>query len=133
MRLRHILLRYQDGPQALKDGKKPTRTRQEAEATLRKALTELSVTVRSLKKAPKDALELVGLTSKKFAELCRSLSECESAKKGGTMCGDLGWLSPEDLANLGAGFKEVVDALLPGQFSDIAATEQGLHLVQRVA
>lgn len=133
VRLRHILLRYQDGPQALKDGKKPTRTRQEAEATLRKALTELSVTVRSLKKAPKDALELVGLTSKKFAELCRSLSECESAKKGGTMCGDLGWLSPEDLANLGAGFKEVVDALLPGQFSDIAATEQGLHLVQRVA
>lgn len=133
MRLRHILLRYQDAPSAPKDGKKPTRTRQEAEAVLRKALGDLRDDLRACKKAPKDAIELVGVTSKKFTELCRSLSECDTARKGGNMIGDLGWLSPEELTNMGGSFKEVVDVLLPGQFSDIAATDQGLHLVQRVA
>jgi hypothetical protein len=132
MRLRHIMLRYQDGPQ--KDSKKPTRTRHEAEAILRKALGDLRADLKAQKKTPKDAMELVEVTSKKFAEICRRLSECETARKGGTTCGDLGWLTPEELnGSMGAGFKEVVDVLMPGQFSDIAVTESGLHLVQRVA
>jgi len=79
MRLRHIMLRYQDGPQ--KDGKKALRTRQEAEAVLRKALGELRADLRAAKKAPKDAMELVSVTSKKFAEICKRLSECETARK----------------------------------------------------
>ena len=33
----------------------------------------------------------------------------------------------------GAGFKEAVDVLLPGQLSDIAASDHGIHLVQRMA
>mmetsp|Transcript_19519 Transcript_19519/g.52373 ORF Transcript_19519/g.52373 Transcript_19519/m.52373 type:complete len:515 (-) Transcript_19519:22-1566(-) len=131
MRLRHIMVRYQDGPQ--KDGKKGLRTRQEAEAVLRQALGELRADLKACKKAPKDAMELVGVTSKKWAELCKRLSDCETARKGGTMCGDLGWLTPEALSTMGPVFKEVVDVLMPGQFSDIAATESGLHLVQRVA
>ncbi len=30
-----------------------------------------------------------------FAEV-RELSECETAKKGGAVCGDLGWVTLED-------------------------------------
>merc|ERR1711974_494005 len=114
-------------------GKKGMRTRQDAEAVLRKALRDLRADLKAQKKAPKDAMEIVAVTSKKFMELCRALSDCETAKKGGTMSGDLGWLAPDDCARFGGSFKEVVDVLMPGQFSDIAATEQGLHLVQRVA
>lgn len=131
MRLRHIMVRFQDAPG--KDGKKPLRSRQEAETLLRQALLELKGEVGALKKPPKDSTELVTATSKKFAELSKKMSECDSAKKGGAMCGDLGWLSPEELANFGGNFKEVMEVLLPGEFSDIAITEQGLHVAQRVA
>mmetsp|Transcript_14905 Transcript_14905/g.42311 ORF Transcript_14905/g.42311 Transcript_14905/m.42311 type:complete len:519 (-) Transcript_14905:121-1677(-) len=132
VRLRHILVKYQEA--SAKDGKKLSRTRQEAEMLLRRALCDIRADLRASKKTPKDAMELVGATSKKFMEICRRLSECDSARKGGAMCGDLGWLTPEDLSSsFGAPFKEVVDVLMPGQFSDIAVTEQGLHLVQRVA
>mmetsp|Transcript_46469 Transcript_46469/g.101079 ORF Transcript_46469/g.101079 Transcript_46469/m.101079 type:complete len:522 (+) Transcript_46469:171-1736(+) len=137
VRLRHILLKYQDGPLAPKDadakGKKALRSRQEAEALLRRVINELRKDLRAAKKAPKDATELVNVTSKRFGELCREHSECETARKGGSMCGDIGWVTPEDRVKMGAGFKEVVDVLLPGQFSDIAVSESGLHLVQRVA
>mmetsp|Transcript_31177 Transcript_31177/g.85445 ORF Transcript_31177/g.85445 Transcript_31177/m.85445 type:complete len:514 (-) Transcript_31177:93-1634(-) len=131
VRLRHILLRYSDAAQPA--GKKALRTRQEAEAVLRKSIKELRKDLRACKKPPKDATELVNVTTKKFVELCKEYSECETARKGGSMCGDLGWLTPDDLVRMGAGFKEVVDVLSPGQFSDIAVSESGLHLVQRVA
>eukprot|EP00927_Polykrikos_kofoidii_P020734 TRINITY_DN19877_c0_g1_i1.p1 TRINITY_DN19877_c0_g1~~TRINITY_DN19877_c0_g1_i1.p1 ORF type:complete len:554 (+),score=100.03 TRINITY_DN19877_c0_g1_i1:143-1663(+) len=137
VRLRHILLRCADGQQPVNDAdarsKKPTRNRQEAEAMLRRFMNELRNEVRACKKAPKDATELVNIMSKKFTELCKEHSECETARKGGNMCGDLGWVTTEERAKLGASFKEVVDVLLPGQLSDIAVSETGLHLVQRVA
>jgi len=131
IRLRHLFVKFADG--LPKDGKKPLRSRQEAETILRRALLELKQEVKSLKKPPKDATEIVTATSKKFQELCRKSSECESAKKGGAMCGDLGWLTPEELAGMGGSFKEVMEVLMPGQFSDIAHSDQGLHLAQRVA
>mmetsp|Transcript_63034 Transcript_63034/g.141728 ORF Transcript_63034/g.141728 Transcript_63034/m.141728 type:complete len:111 (-) Transcript_63034:64-396(-) len=109
------------------------RNRQEAEAVLRRAMNDLRKDIKAMKKTPKDATELVNMTSKKFAELCKELSECETARKGGSTCGDLGWVTPEDRGSMGASFKEVVDVLMPGQFSDIAVSEQGLHLVQRIA
>jgi serine/threonine protein phosphatase PrpC len=130
VRLRHILLRISDGTPGVK---RPGKPRQEAEAVLRKALIDLKADLKSAKKTPKDAVELVAATTKKFVELAKSLSECETARKGGAMCGDLGWLTPEELASHGGTLKEVVDVLLPGQFSDIAATDSGLHLLQRVA
>lgn len=140
VRLRHILVKYSDGQQqsnekdAKGSGKKiATRTRQEAEAILRRAINELRKDLRACKKAPKDATELVNVTSKKFTELCKELSECETARKGGSTCGDMGWVTPEERNLIGGGFKEVVDVLVPGQFSDIAVSDQGLHLVQRIA
>ena len=59
--------------------------------------------------------ELISLSSKKFIELCRKLSDCETAQKasdnqprccsellffvplrqGALACGDLGWVAPE--------------------------------------
>lgn len=135
MRLRHILVKFQDRTE--KDGglggKTGSRSRQEAETILRKALLDFRRDALGLKRTPKDAMELVRMTTDKFSEICKKISECESAKKGGTMCGDLGWLSPEDLAAMGGSFKEVVEVLMPGHFSDITTTEQGMHLVQRVA
>mmetsp|Transcript_130687 Transcript_130687/g.406366 ORF Transcript_130687/g.406366 Transcript_130687/m.406366 type:complete len:514 (+) Transcript_130687:74-1615(+) len=134
VRLRHILVKFADSPPKVDArGRTITRNRQEAEAVLRRAINELRKDRKAMKKTPKDATELVNMTSKKFTELCKEFSECESAKKGGSVCGDLGWVTPEERSNMGAVFKEVVDVLLPGQFSDIAVSEQGLHLVQRVA
>lgn len=136
MRLRHILVRYADPREADVKGmarERITRTRQEAESLLRKVINELRQSIKECKKAPKNATELVNLTSKKFAELCREHSECESARKGGATCGDLGWVTAEERSRMGGAFKEVIDVLAPGQLSDIAASDSGLHLVQRVA
>lgn len=134
VRLRHILLKYSDGPQS-KDSdknKKPLRSRQDAEAVLRKALIELRKALKTCKN-PNNPVELMNATSKKFAELAKEFSDCETARKGGTTCGDLGWVAPEERARMGGTFKEVVDVLSPGQFSDIAVSDQGIHLVQRIA
>merc|ERR1712083_1231740 len=117
VRLRHIMLKTQDlPPPALANPKekKSSRTRQEAEAALRKIISEFRKEVRALKKPPKDATELVNVTTKKFVELCKEHSECETAKKGGNTCGDMGWVTPEDRASMGGSFKEVVDVLSPG-------------------
>jgi len=136
VRLRHILLRYQDGMQTTERNtkeKRITRTRQEAEGILRRVISEFSKELKSMKKAPKDATELVTLTTKKWMELCKEHSECETARKGGQTCGDMGWITPEDRIAMGGSFKEVVDVLSPGQLSDIAASADGLHLIQRIA
>mmetsp|Transcript_11756 Transcript_11756/g.32128 ORF Transcript_11756/g.32128 Transcript_11756/m.32128 type:complete len:514 (-) Transcript_11756:140-1681(-) len=134
VRLRHILVRFVDNPPKVDaKGRTIKRNRQEAEAVLRRAINELRKDLKGMKKTPKDATELVNMTSKKFTELCKELSECETARKGGSTCGDLGWVTPEERSSMGASFKEVLDVLMPGQFSDIAVSEQGLHLVQRIA
>jgi len=140
VRLRHILLKFVDGPPPApansadaKAGKKIVRSRQEAETVLRGVIKDLRKDLATCKKTPKDATKLINATSKTFTDLCRQLSECETARKGGSMCGDLGWISPEGLLMMGAGFKEVVEVLQPGQLSDIVLSEQGLHMVQRIA
>lgn len=138
MRLRHILVKFVDGQTPAKQpppakGKQVTRTRQEAESVLRAAILELRKDFQELKQQPKNATEMVQVTSKKFMELARKLSQCDSAQLGGATCGDLGWLSPTQRNTMGTGFKEATDGLLPGCWSDIALSTQGLHLVQRIA
>lgn len=131
MRLRHIMLKFSEGSTPAK-GSNVTRTRQEAESQLREAIRDLRKEMQMISN-PKDATELVSKITGKFASLCRGLSECDTAKKGGNMCGELGWMTPEQRGAYGVGFKDVVDVLLPGQLSDIAASNIGLHLVQRMA
>merc|ERR1711918_203363 len=86
------------------------RTRQEVEVVLRKVICDL----RAEMKNAKNADDVVIKTTAKWAALCRELSECETAKKGGNMCGELGWLTPEERGMYGPGFREVIDVLLPG-------------------
>lgn len=136
VRLRHILLKHQDVPQAAKQPAakgKPVRTRHEAELVLRKALKDLRQNLKDAGKAPKTPVDLVVMSGKKFSELCRELSDCPTAQKGGAMCGDLGWMSLEELSGMGGNFREKVDPLKPGQWGDLVASERGIHLIQRVA
>jgi len=138
VRLRHILVRHRDeaavqpsSKQAA--GKQATRTRQEAESILRGAYRALRKDLADSGKSPRNPTELVMLQGKKFAELCREFSECPSAKNGGAMCGDLGWMSPEAMRNLGGNFRENVEHLKAGQWSDVTSSNSGVHLVQRIA
>lgn len=135
VRLRHILMRHQEAPQAGgKPGtKKSTRTRHEAEVVLRRLLRDLKQDTKVSGKVPKTAADLVVLQGRRFSELCREFSECPTARKGGAVCGDLGWMSLEDLSSMGGNFREKVDPLSPGHWSDVVSSEQGAHLVQRVA
>ena len=61
----------------------------------------------------------------KFEELARLVSNDGSASKGG----DLGWLYPGDTI---PEFEKVVNALQPGQISDVVETPYGFHLIELV-
>jgi len=138
VRLRHLLVKFNDGKQPHAQqvdakGKPVTRTRSEAEVVLRKAIRELQKELSTQLRRPKDGTEMVTMQSKKFAELCRNYSDCPSAQKGGAMCGDLGWMMPDQLGRMGTNFKENIDVLRVGEWSDITLSHQGLHLVQKIA
>lgn len=136
-RLRHILVRHEDsrpGTQA-PGGVAPPRTRLEAEALLRTLLREFRIDADDLRrkhgkfKKPED----LALKSEKFLKLCKEHSDCSTAKKGGGMCGDLGWVTREAQRNISKEFQEAVSVLRPGDWSDIVSTGEGLHIVQRIA
>lgn len=138
-RLRHILVRYQpenQPPQATGSKKvTPLRSRMEAEALLRQIMRELRAELIELRKKPGQSKrqDELALKSERFAKLCREHSECPTGHKGGGMCGDLGWVSKDQQRKMGAGFQEAVSALKPGDWSDIVASTDGLHLLQRIA
>lgn len=58
-----------------------------------------------------------------FAELARLYSQDGSAAKGG----DLGWLSPGDTV---PEFERAMDALKPGEVSQVVQSPFGMHLIQ---
>merc|ERR1712032_359641 len=103
----------------------------EAEALLRNALKDLTTDLQAAKKVPKTPNDLVLYQGKKFAELCRKLSDCHTAQKGGSMCGDLGWITVEDLSAMGGNLREKFESLTAGQWGDVCSSDQGVHLVQR--
>lgn len=137
VRLRHILVKFAEpGNQARQiDGKgmQVTRSRMEAEAILRMAIRELANELKLSKKKPKDVAEKVLMESKMFATLARQISDCPTAKKGGSTCGDLGWMPQDQVQKMGGNFKENVEALNPGMWSDITHSTEGLHLIQKIA
>jgi len=143
LRLRHILLKVQDaagkqpaGPAASASAgakAKPARPRAEAEGMLRDVLKELCKDLSEAAKAPKTPTDLIIFQGKKFAELCKKMSDCPTAQKGGAMCGDLGWMSLEELGVMGGNLREKVEPLKQGQWSDIVLSDKGMHLIQRVA
>eukprot|EP00931_Biecheleriopsis_adriatica_P020396 TRINITY_DN13646_c0_g1_i1.p1 TRINITY_DN13646_c0_g1~~TRINITY_DN13646_c0_g1_i1.p1 ORF type:complete len:476 (+),score=101.21 TRINITY_DN13646_c0_g1_i1:103-1530(+) len=120
MRLRHILVKFHEGAKPPEDprAKWASRTRAEAEKILRGVIAEVRQD---------------GFGERKFIQLARQHSDCETRHAGALACGDLGWLTQEARAAMSDSFREVCDVLKPGQWSDIVASSKGLHLVQRVA
>lgn len=77
-----------------------------------------------------------------FSHSCRALSECSSSLKGGDLAGDVGWLVKpverpgERLSKQAASRNAVVRAafeLEVGEISDILVSEDGAHILQRIA
>merc|ERR1712050_402284 len=108
---------------------------EEAETMLRQTLRELTQEAKTIK-LPADAskAKVAALQpTPKYVSLCKELSECTTAQKGGGMMGDLGWLSQDQLSRFGPAFSEMAKALGVGQWSDLASSEHGIHLLQRIA
>lgn len=59
----------------------------------------------------------------KFEDLARQYSDDGSAKSGG----DLGWVNPGDIV---PEFEKTMNALAPGEISNIIKTQFGLHILQ---
>ncbi|CAJ1336798.1 unnamed protein product, partial [Effrenium voratum] len=110
VRLRHIVVRHQDCSAPFDPVRNVAigRTPQEAEAILRQALQDLITEAKTIKlPAGKKASTAALQPSPKFTSLCKELSECPTAQKGGGMIGDLGWLQPEELkSRFGPAFSE---------------------------
>mmetsp|Transcript_108154 Transcript_108154/g.304613 ORF Transcript_108154/g.304613 Transcript_108154/m.304613 type:complete len:518 (+) Transcript_108154:128-1681(+) len=137
VRLRHIVVKHRDCGQPLDPvrNRPVSRTKEESESILRRALLELSAEAKSIK-LPADAnkAKLAALQpTPKYVSLCKELSECTTAQKGGGMMGDMGWLDPAGLGKFGHAFAETAKALAVGHWSDLASSEHGVHILQRIA
>lgn len=137
VRLRHILVKHKDCGQPFDPvrSRPVVRTRGDAETLLRRALKELTQEAKGMKlPADKSKAQAVALQpTPKYLALCKEMSECTTAQKGGGMCGDLGWLGQEQLRMFGPSFGEIAKALNVGQWSDLASSDHGIHLLQRIA
>lgn len=117
VRCRQILVRHKDCKDPLDPvrSKKPVaRSLAEAEAILREAL---------------DAIE-TATGQKVFTQKCKAVSECSSCLKGGEMAGDLGWISR---GQSHAAVEAAAFALPVGHMSDIVESDEGVHLLWRIA
>merc|ERR1711972_149745 len=106
VRLRHILVKHRDCGQPFDPvrNRPVVRSRDEAESLLRQTLRELTQEAKATK-LPADIskAKLAALQpSPKYVTLCKEVSECSTAQKGGGMLGDLGWLSQVELGRFGA-------------------------------
>merc|ERR1719401_1852958 len=137
VRLRHIVVKHRDCGQPFDPvrNRPIARSREEAETMLRRALRELNQEAKQ-NKVPVDnaKAKLAALQpTPKYVSLCKEISECTTAQKGGGMMGDLGWLSQDQLSKFGPSFCETTKQLGVGQWSDLAGSDQGVHLLQRIA
>lgn len=131
VRLRHIVVRHRECKYPVDPlrNKPATRTPMEAESLLRAALAELL----------KDGCHTgdskwAAQSTPRIMKAIQQHSECKSALKGGSQRGDLGWLGKKELERLGKEtFAEPIRALSVGEWSDVLHSEQGAHLVMRIA
>merc|ERR1712066_157993 len=73
------------------------------------------------------ALEQLLASPNQFVKLCRELSDCQSADQPGNLAGHLGWVGRGELE---AALEEVAFVLEPNEFSDIATSNRGVHIIQ---
>eukprot|EP00933_Yihiella_yeosuensis_P083768 TRINITY_DN9802_c0_g1_i1.p1 TRINITY_DN9802_c0_g1~~TRINITY_DN9802_c0_g1_i1.p1 ORF type:complete len:537 (-),score=112.18 TRINITY_DN9802_c0_g1_i1:318-1928(-) len=138
VRFRHIVCRYVDCAQPFDPvrNRPVMRSREDAESELRRALRELIAEAKTMRLPanPKAIANAALQPTPKFTSLCKEISECPTAQKGGGMMGDLGWLQPDQLTRqFGQGFAETAKNLSPGQWSDLVTSEMGIHICQRIA
>lgn len=137
VRLRHIVVKHRDCGQPVDPvrNQQVTRTPAEAEALLRRALTELIEEAKTIR-LPADAskAKMAALQpTPKYISLCKEMSECSTAQKGGGMMGDLGWMDINQISRFGQAFADTVKSLSVGQWSDLTSSEHGIHILQRIA
>eukprot|EP00927_Polykrikos_kofoidii_P051383 TRINITY_DN45180_c0_g1_i1.p1 TRINITY_DN45180_c0_g1~~TRINITY_DN45180_c0_g1_i1.p1 ORF type:complete len:526 (+),score=90.68 TRINITY_DN45180_c0_g1_i1:323-1900(+) len=125
VRCRHILLRHSGTTSTGERGPKPKRSGSEAERQMLAVLREV---------------ETGG--SAAFTARCRALSECETARRGGDLTGDIGWMDRDNTKNVDprgrdakvpASLLRAAFSLAVGQLSDIITSERGVHLLLRTA
>lgn len=129
VRLRQVLLRHASSSQP----KDPVRSRP-VKRTLEEAEEQMLGILESLLAD--------GCAS--FASMCKAVSECQSALKGGELAGDLGWLDRKNddkqrskrealRVHVPANVLRAAFELAVGELGDIVTSELGVHLVQRTA
>eukprot|EP00928_Gymnodinium_smaydae_P072406 TRINITY_DN55776_c0_g1_i1.p1 TRINITY_DN55776_c0_g1~~TRINITY_DN55776_c0_g1_i1.p1 ORF type:complete len:476 (-),score=97.19 TRINITY_DN55776_c0_g1_i1:134-1561(-) len=131
VRLRHVVVRYKAEKGAINpmNNKPVTRSREEAEALLRDALTELLKDGEHIGDS-----KFAAQVTPQMLKVFRATSECKTSIKGGSNCGDLGWLSKKELQRMGKeGFAEQVFGLGIAEWSDLVFTIEGAHLIMRMA
>lgn len=117
VRCRQILVRHKDCKEPIdkvRNNKPVTRTVAEAERILLEAI---------------EAIE--GNTERSiFTQRCKAVSECSTCLKGGEMAGDLGWLSR---GQAHPAVEAAAFALPVGHISDIVESDEGVHVLWRIA
>mmetsp|Transcript_34491 Transcript_34491/g.109525 ORF Transcript_34491/g.109525 Transcript_34491/m.109525 type:complete len:556 (-) Transcript_34491:103-1770(-) len=107
---------------------------------------------RSLEEAESEMLDVLSRLDADggvgFAGVCRAVSECQSALKGGELAGDLGWLDCSAAKSADVQLEKGKAAIRPevpvpvlrtasmlhvGELGDLVCSELGVHLLQRTA
>jgi len=65
-----------------------------------------------------------------FTQRCKAVSECSTCLKGGEMAGDLGWMTR---GQYHPALEAAAFALPVGHVSDIVESDEGVHVLWRIA
>jgi len=117
VRCRQILVKHKDCKEPIdkvRGGRLVTRSLAEAERILLETLQAIETnTERSV-----------------FTQRCKAVSECSTCLKGGEMAGDLGWLCR---GQAHPAVETAAFALPVGHISDIVESDEGVHVLWRIA
>mmetsp|Transcript_7183 Transcript_7183/g.14176 ORF Transcript_7183/g.14176 Transcript_7183/m.14176 type:complete len:175 (+) Transcript_7183:50-574(+) len=117
VRCRQILVKHKDSKEPVdrvRNNQQVTRSLADAERILR------------------DSLEAIQSDPAKhiFTQRCKAVSECSTCLKGGEMAGDLGWISR---GQVHPNVEAAVFSLPVGHISDIIESDEGVHVLWRIA
>lgn len=117
VRCRQILVKHRDCREPVdrvRGGRPVTRSLAEAERVLLETLA-------AIESSPGRSV---------FTQRCKAVSECDSCLKGGEMAGDLGWISR---GQRHPAVEAAAFALPVGHISDIVESDEGVHVLWRIA
>mmetsp|Transcript_96765 Transcript_96765/g.312481 ORF Transcript_96765/g.312481 Transcript_96765/m.312481 type:complete len:626 (+) Transcript_96765:132-2009(+) len=117
VRCRQILVKHRDCKEPVdrvRSNRPVTRSLADAERVLREALE-------AIQHSPEKSV---------FTQRCKAVSECSTCLKGGEMAGDLGWLSRGQAHPT---VEAVAFSLPVGHISDIVESDEGVHVLWRIA